>query len=177
MRTVLHARRLQRGMTLIEILVVVVIIAIMASLAVLSVGVLGEDREIEDESSRLADAIALLQEQSQLEGRDYGLRIEPSRYEFMRFDGFEQEWNTVDNDAALAPRTLPAGLAFGLELEGRPVLLRQEQRPEWRLPQLFAWGIGDMTHYRLTISRKDAGRVTLVGGLDGTIELERDAAP
>lgn len=172
-----HPRRGQRGMTLIEILVVVVIIGILATIATLSIGLLGEDRELERETERLANAIALLQEQAQLEGRDYGLRIETARYEFLRFDGFEQRWTEVDDDPALLPRELPPGLAFELVIEGRPVLLRRETRPEARLPQLIAWGGGDMTPYRLSLARSAAGRVTLIGGLDGTIEIERDAEP
>lgn len=173
----LHPRRGQRGMTLIEILVVVVIIGILATIATLSIGLLGEDRELERESERLANAIALLQEQSQLEGRDYGIRIETARYEFLRFDGFEQRWTEVEGDPALLLRELPPGLAFELVIEGRPVLLRQEARPEARLPQLIAWGGGDMTPYRLSLARSASGRVTLIGGPDGTIEIERDGEP
>ena len=98
--------RRMRGMTLIEILVVLVIIGILAMLATLSVGILGEDRQIEDETRRMADAIALLQEQAQLEGRDYGILLETARYEFQRFDAFEQRWKPVEGDPALrAART------------------------------------------------------------------------
>jgi general secretion pathway protein H len=162
-----------RGMTLIEILVVLVIIGILAMLATLSVGILGEDREIEEESRRLADSIALLQEQAQLEGRDYGILLETGRYEFQRFDAFEQRWKPVENDKALSARELPPDLALELVLEGRPVLLRREANAEARLPQLVAWGSGDMTPYRLTLSRRAGARITLVGALDGAIEIER----
>jgi general secretion pathway protein H len=173
----LPACRGQRGMTLIEILVVVVIIGILATIATLSIGLLGQDREIERESERLTDAIALLQEQAQLEGRDYGILIGSARYEFLRFDGFEQRWSDVKDDPALSPRELPAGLAFELVLEGRPVLLKRESTPDTRLPQLIAWGAGDMTPYRLSLVRGDVGRVTLIGGLDGTIEIQRAEEP
>lgn len=164
-------------MTLIEILVVVVIIGILATIATLSVGLLGGDREIEREAERLTDGIELLQEQAQLEGRDYGLRLEITRYEFMRFDAFEQTWNAVEGDPALAERELPPGLAFELVLEGRLVLLRREQRPEDRLPQIFAWGSGDMTPYELTLVRSGASSITLKGAADGSIEIARDAEP
>jgi general secretion pathway protein H len=167
-------RRDQRGFTLIEMLVVLVIIAIIAAIAIVSVGVLGEDRELELEGERLTDTVQLLQEQAQLEGRDYGLRIENENYEFERFDGFAQRWVTVEGDKWLLPRQLPPGLAFQLEIEGRPVLLRPPNRVEDKLPQLMAYGSGDVTPYRLTLTRSDTGRsVTLIGGTDGTIEIER----
>jgi general secretion pathway protein H len=170
--------RAMRGMTLIEILVVLVIIGILAMLATLSVGILGEDRQIEDEMRRLTDAIALLQEQAQLEGRDYGILLETARYEFQRFDAFEQRWKPVEGDPVLSGRELPPDLAFELFLEGRPVLLRRERNEDARLPQLVAWGSGEMTPYRLTMVRSGGARITLVGGFDGSIEIERgDAKP
>jgi general secretion pathway protein H len=170
--------RAMRGMTLIEILVVLVIIGILAMLATLSVGILGEDRQIEDEMRRLTDAIALLQEQAQLEGRDYGILLETARYEFQRFDAFEQRWKPVEGDPVLSARELPPDLAFELFLEGRPVLLRRERNEAARLPQLVAWGSGEMTPYRLALVRSGGARITLVGGFDGSIEIERgDAKP
>jgi general secretion pathway protein H len=166
-------RRLMRGMTLIEILVVLVIIGVMASLAMVSIGLLGEDREIERESERLTGAIALLQEQAELEGRDYGIWLETSRYEFQRFDAFDQRWKAVEDDPAFQPHELSPDLAIELVIEGRPILLRQEKNPDNRVPQLVAWGSGETTPYRLSLVRRGGARLALVGALDGSIEIER----
>ncbi len=164
-----------RGFTLIEILVVVVIIGVLATLATLSVGLLGDDSEIENETGRLANGIALLQEQAQLEGRDYGLRVETDSYEFLRYDAFLQQWSDVEGDPGLQPRELPAGLAFELVLEGRPVLLRKAAREETKLPQMIAWGSGEMSPFQLHLVRSGAASIALIGKPDGTMEIARHA--
>src|ERR1700682_3116873 len=76
-----------KGFTLVEILVVVVIMAIAVSLAVLSVGVTGRDSQLDEESRRIEGLVGLLHERALLEGRDFGLRIEPAAYEFVVYDG------------------------------------------------------------------------------------------
>ena len=165
--------RAMRGMTLIEILVVLVIIGILAMLATLSIGMLGEDREIEDESRRLADAIALLQEQAQLEGRDYGILLETARYEFQRFDAFEQRWETVEGDPALRAHELPPDLAFELALEGRPILLRRE--PNAGRAAAAARRLGQRRHDAVPAHARPPGRRAHHAGrrVDGSIEIER----
>lgn len=165
---------LPRGMTLIEILVVMVIIAILAATVTVAIGALGGDSEIEDETRRLTDVIGLALEQAELEGRDYGLRLEPEGYEVMGFDG-RRGWVQVTDDPWFGRHALPPGLVFALEVEGRRVLLRRAERPETRLPQLIAYAGGEMTPYRITLSRVASGTTaTLTGTFDGTIELSRD---
>ena len=118
-----------------------------------------------------------LQEQAELEGRDYGIWLETSRYEFQRYDAFEQRWKAVEGDAALAPHELSPELSLSLVIEGRPILLKPEANPDNRVPQLVAWGSGETTPYRLSLARKGGARLALVGGLDGTIKIERGDDP
>lgn len=158
-------------MTLIEILVVMVIIALMAAVMTVAVTALGRDTEVQEEAERLTNVMAVALEQAELEGRDYGLRIEPGSYEVMVFDG-RRGWVEVAGDSWLERHTLPPELIVELELEGRKVLLRRPDAPETRLPQVLAFASGDVTPYRITLSRASGElSLSLVGAADGTIEL------
>ncbi len=164
-------------MTLIEILVVMVIIALMAAVVTVAVTALGGDTQIEDEAKRFTDVVAVAYEQAELEGRDYGLRLEPAAYTVMVFDG-QRGWVDVEGDDYLRARELPPDLSFALQIEGRPVLLRLSDTPEARLPQVVTFASGEVTPYRLTLSRRASGaEITLEGAPDGTIEIQRPENP
>ena len=167
----------QGGFTLIEILVVMVIIAIMTAAVTVAVGALGGDSEIDDEARRLADVVSLALEQAELEGRDFGLRLEPESYQVMGFDG-RRGWIPSTDDSWFNRRALPPGLSFALETEGRRVLLRKPERAETRLPQVVAYASGEVTPYRITLTRLATGATaTLEGTGDGSIKMSRDDAP
>ena len=156
------------GFTLIEILVVVVIIAIVASIAVISVNAIGRDTEIADETRRLSGLIGLVREQAEMEGRDYGLRIEEGKYDFVLFDVRRNDWLTVVDDRLLRPRELPAGLRLRLWLEGREVVLRPPpDRKKPKPPQITLLSSGDMTAFDLRIVRE---------GSDHEAHISADAA-
>jgi general secretion pathway protein H len=165
-------------MTLIEILVVVVIIGILVMAVTVAVGALGGDREIEDEARRIADVVAVTLEQAELEGRDYGLRIEPTGYEVMVFDGRRQGWFAAGDDRWFSYRRLPPGLALELTIDGRRILLKPLETTERPQPQVLVAASGEVVPYRLSLLRSASGsRVTLTGAADGGIEMTRDETP
>jgi general secretion pathway protein H len=165
-------RQCAHGFTLIELLVVVVIIGLMAAVMTVAVGALGGDSEI----TRLADVVAVALEQAELEGRDYGLRLEPGGYEVMAFDG-RRGWAAAIGDRLFAFHKLPDGLSLSLEAEGRLVLLRAPNDLETRLPQVITFASGDVTPYGISFTRASSGaKATLTGAADGTIEVRRDDA-
>jgi len=161
------------GFTLIEILVVVVIIAIVASVAVISVNALGRDTEIGDETRRLVGLIGMVREQAEMEGRDYGLRLEEERYDFMLHDVRRDDWQVIEDDRLLRPRDLPPGLRLRLRLEGREVVLRPPpDRKKPRPPQILMLSSGDLTAFELRIQREDSDHEAFIDAkIDGELKV------
>ena len=132
-----------RGFTLLEILVVIVIIGVMVTMATLSVGVLGADREVEEETRRFWAVLRQAREEAELQALDLAVFVGTSDYEFLRFDTRRNEWQPVVDDKLYAQRTLPEGLRFRLWMEGREIVLKpglpdrskKEESQKWP-PQL-----------------------------------------
>jgi general secretion pathway protein H len=147
-----------KGFTLVEILVVVVIMAIAVSLAVLSVGVTGRDSQLDEESRRIEGLVGLLHERALLEGRDFGLRIEPAAYEFVVYEPRRDRWMTLDQEQEFRHRNLPKGLSFQLQLDSQVVVIKPIDRnlssdvaPPG--PQIAIAASGEGTPFRLTLLR------------------------
>jgi general secretion pathway protein H len=150
------------GFTLIEILVVVVIIGIISAGIVLSVSVVGRDRELEKESDRLLALLTYAREQAELQTRDYGVMFQDDGYEFLAYDVRRSVWRSIHEDAALAPRRLPDGLAVSLSLEARPVVLKRPKDAADKTPQVMIFSNGDLTSFTATLERDGGVRsVTL----------------
>src|SRR6202453_4806616 len=156
------ARRCQgmrnKGFTLVEILVVLVIIAIVISLAVLSVGSTGRDSQLDEESRRIAGLVDLLHDRALLEGRDFGLRIEPTAYEFVVYDPDRDRWMPLNQEQEFRHRSLPKGLSFQLELDSQVVVIKaidrslsEDEPPPG--PQVAVAASGEGTPFRLTLLR------------------------
>ena len=116
------------GFTLLEILVVVLIIGILTAGMLLSMNFAGKDTQLETESKRLLSLMNYVQEQAELQTRDYGVYFGQSGYEFVVYDVRTGTWRSVPEDDALNERTLPSGLDFKLVVDARPIVLEETMR-------------------------------------------------
>ena len=146
-----------KGFTLVEILVVVVIMAVVISLAVLSVSATGRDSQLDEESRRIEGLVGLLHERALLEGRDFGLRIEPTAYEFVVYDPRRDRWEILNQEQEYRHRDLPKGISFQLQLDAQMVVIKpidrslpSDSRPG---PQVAIAASGEGTPFRLTLLR------------------------
>jgi len=158
-----------RGFTLIEILVVVVIIAFVTSIAILAVGTTGRDSQLDEETRRIEGLIGLLHERALLEGRDFGLRIEPAAYEFVVYDPNRDRWLTFDQETEFRHRELPKGLNFQLQLDSQIVVIKPIDRnlssnEAPPTPQVAIAASGEGTPFRLTLMRDGTTATASVDG-------------
>jgi general secretion pathway protein H len=158
-----------KGFTLVEMLVVVVVIAIVVSLAVLSIGVTGRDSQLDEESRRIEGLVGLLHERALLEGRDFGLRLEPTAYEFVVYEPRRDRWQTLQGESEFRHRDLPKGLRFQLELDSQVVVIKPIDRSltddsAVPGPQVAIAASGEGTPFRLTLLRDGTSSTASVSG-------------
>jgi len=132
--------------------------AVVISLAVLSIGVTGRDAQLDEESRRIEGLLGLLHERALLEGRDFGLRIEPSAYEFVVYEAARDRWLRMDQDHEFRHRELPKGVDFELQLDSQTVVLKPADRSMKSAqlspsPQVAIAASGEGTPFRLTLGR------------------------
>ncbi len=169
----------QRGFSLLELLIVVTIIGIFAGMAVLSLGVLGNDREIEHEALRLKSLIDFVHEQAVMQSRDYGVLFTDDGYRFYVYDYDEMKWVDAPEADILGAHSLKQPLAMSLKLEDRKLVLDTGSKPKDPLkqpePQVVILSSGEMTPFEADIYRDVAGgRFVLTAGFDGKIEIKQN---
>jgi general secretion pathway protein H len=185
----MNSHRRSRAFTLIEILVVVSIVAIVVSIAVMSLGVLGDDRDLRKEGRRMIALVQLAQDEATMQGREFGIEFMTTSYRFVEFDPFLNAWGEIIGDDTLRLRQLPEGAEFDLSIEGQRVLLEPEparfELPEDDspadvmedyAPHILVFSSGDMTAFELRILQPDLDQsIALESNLLGEIKfLEED---
>jgi len=157
---------------------VLVIIGIITAMAVVSTGVLGGDHQMDEEAQRLQAVLAQAREESMLDGRDVGLRVDRQGYDFLRYNGRVAAWEPVVDDTLLRERELPEGLNASLRLEAREVELEPRAAPtedEPAQPQVLVLASGDVVPFEILLHRdgtQETRRIT--GTIEGQFEVHDD---
>jgi general secretion pathway protein H len=133
---------------------------------------------MDEEARRLQAILAQAREESMLDGRDVGVRVDRQGYDFLRYNGRVAAWEPVVGDTLLRQRDLPAGLTAGLRLEARDVELKPRTAPteeEPAQPQILVLASGDVVPFELLIRREGSDEIRRIAGtVDGNFELHDD---
>ena len=184
-------RARQHAFTLIEILVVVVIVGIISAVAMLSLGLVGNDRDLQREARRLSSLIQLAGDEAMMQGRDFGLEFVRSGYRFVEHDPLTEQWVELVGDEILRPRELENEAEFDLYLEDRRVLLddevaeieiedeeedenarRDESLIDDYTPHVLIMSSGDISPFELTVFRQfDRAEISITMSPTGEIEI------
>lgn len=177
-----------RGFTLIELLVVIVIVATVTSIVVLSVGLIGEDAELDTERRRLAALIENVQDEAMMQGREFGIELMTTAYRFVEYDPFSREWMDVPGDELYRLRELPDGLEFELYIDAKRVELSNDPQklvdPDDQslstatriyAPHLFVFASGEASAYEIRLRRPQTQmELVMRGDILGEIEFGED---
>ncbi|HEL4239604.1 MULTISPECIES: type II secretion system minor pseudopilin GspH [Stenotrophomonas] len=138
-------QRVQRGFTLLELMVVLVIIGICTAGIGLGLGsLLDPGRQLRQEAERLAQRLQVARDEARIDGRPLRWQADANGYRFSRREG--SGWVTVEHDDLLRPQKWQAtgiavqpanpielspewiGIAWelGLSLNGRKLRLRDD---------------------------------------------------
>jgi general secretion pathway protein H len=141
----------KNGFTLMELLVVVVIMGIVLS-RFMSINFSFGDAsdELRQETVRLLRLLEFTNEQAVVRAEEYGLRLNESRYRFMKMNELTGKWEDLKQDKLFRERELPEHMSFELDLEDVGVILDEEDAdnddPEVEIkPQIFLLSSGELT--------------------------------
>jgi len=151
---------LQRGFTLLELMVVIVIIGVILTFAGLSTGGDSRAEQMRREATRLMAVIDMASEQAIMRSEQLAIRFGDEDYEFMLLQ--EGKWAALQDDGPLRARELPKG--------NPPPGLQAE---DTEAPQVFLLSSGEMTPFTLTFSAPESEqRYVVKASLLGRLELE-----
>lgn len=105
-----------KGFTLIEILVVIVIVGITIGFALLSFGDFGESKKILYAAEQFEKTLRLAQQQAILESSTLGMRIDNSSYQILKFKN-ASHWAPVSSKNLFRAHYFPKNMIITLKTE------------------------------------------------------------
>ncbi len=96
MRKLVTGMNINKGFTLIEILVVIVIIGVTVGFALLAFGDFGSSRRLHFAADQLVYTLKMAQQQALMEGSTLGLKIDNKSYQILKFKPPHQ-WVPISN--------------------------------------------------------------------------------
>ena len=166
-----------RGMTLVEVLVVLFIIGIILGFATLSFKRDDVGGVVEQEIARLRALVELSGQKAIIEAREFGIAFSKAGYRFL--DLQDDGWHVLDDTEVLRARYLPDGLYLGLVIGDSPVALSEDFKEmesgavmsDDQLPQVVFLTDGGVMDFEVTVFSNDLDTAfRLLSNPDGELD-------
>lgn len=162
---------LQKGFTLVEVLIALMIAALMISVATIALND-NEAAELKTKSRQLYGLLQVAQEESIIRGIELGVKIESDGYSFMIYNG--GKWQPLEDHRLLKDIQLEDPIRIAVNLEGQDALLEneapendedsergskggsaasenEEDKNKAKTPQIYMLSSGEMNEFVVTI--------------------------
>ena len=156
-------KALQKGFTLIEIMVVVVIAAVLIGAVTIAFPPVG-DKLLQEEADRFSSLIALAQDEAILQSNTLAFEVTEKGYSF--YKNQSNNWVPI-SERPFTKRNLAVGVSTEIYLDG--ILVDLEEREE-DTPQVVILSSGEMTPFDYILKYKNRDQVTFKVDATGDIE-------
>jgi general secretion pathway protein H len=162
MRRLVTGMTINRGFTLIEILIVIVIIGITVGFAMIAFGDFGASRRILFSAEQLVNTLHLAQQQAILETSTLGLRIDNNSYQILRFEN-SSSWEPISNKGVFKVNYFP---------QHTVITLKTNTKPLQGSPSIIINSSGNMTPFTLSFgTSKETALTVVTGSHDGSLNF------
>jgi len=156
-------RQLNKGFTLIEIMVVVIIVSVLIGAVALSFPPIG-DKLLKENADRFSALMSLAQDEAILQSTELAVEITPTGYSF--YQNENNSW-VAFSDNPFSKRQLPDGISTKMYLDG--ILIDLKNRDE-NQPQIVILSSGEVTPFTYTLQFKGKSEIQLKVDANGEIE-------
>lgn len=143
---------MNRGFTLLEILLVLVLLGVITGMVTLML-VDNPGRQLQGEQERLAAVLRAAADEALLQGVDLGVVLDREGYTFVAADPDSDAWQPL-SQRPLQAHVWPPGLVVELRVEGELLSLPPGGRERSR-PTLLLLSSGELTPFELVLSSAD----------------------
>lgn len=165
----------EKGLTLIEVLVVIFVVGVIYSMVTLSINV-QDDKRLEDEGKRIAALLKLAREEAIMQNRELAMEFEEETYRFVEWGEEGKNWSAYAEKGMFREREIPKDIELEFVIDGeeiKPAFENLEELSETPPPRIFVFSSGEMSPFEVSLSdRFGDNKVVVKGGFNGELELE-----
>ncbi len=162
---------LQKGFTLIEILVVIVLVGIIVTVAMISIGNT-QSGKLQEDMRHLLQIMRLVHEEAITNQQTLAIKFLPHGYAIQRYDEKHKIWVNVSNPDFFRPQKLDDDYKITLLQDGLSVSLTDKNSGK-----VLMYSSGEMTAFELNISLPDSNvNYHMSGDLMGKLKIKNLSA-